>query len=102
MNFVVRIVKLKIAGFALKGHSFGGYSTLAGLAFTLDLFQVGIAGAPPSDIGRSAKYYYKFKQKLGEENNDYLLKQLVVDWDNKNLADHLGGKLQALDSKKDM
>ena len=32
------------------GHSFGGFSTLAGLTFTPDLFKVGIAGAPPADL----------------------------------------------------
>jgi len=32
------------------GHSFGGFSTLAGLSFTPDLFKVGVAGAPPADL----------------------------------------------------
>ncbi len=33
------------------GHSFGGYSTLLGLTFQPELFQVGVAGAPPADFG---------------------------------------------------
>lgn len=33
------------------GHSFGGYSTLLGLTFQPELFKVGVAGAPPSDLG---------------------------------------------------
>ena len=33
------------------GHSFGGYSTLQGLTFQPELFKVGVAGAPPSDLG---------------------------------------------------
>lgn len=33
------------------GHSFGGYSTLQGLTFQPELFKVGVAGAPPADLG---------------------------------------------------
>jgi acetyl esterase/lipase len=33
------------------GHSFGGYSTLLGLTFQPELFKVGVAGAPPADLG---------------------------------------------------
>jgi dienelactone hydrolase len=33
------------------GHSFGGFSTLNGVTFTPDLFKVGIAGAPPANLG---------------------------------------------------
>jgi dipeptidyl aminopeptidase/acylaminoacyl peptidase len=70
---------------AIVGHSFGAYSTLAGLAYTPDLFQVGFAGAPPHDIGRSAKYYYRFTKKNNQPFKEYFFKQLVVDWDNKAL-----------------
>jgi len=74
---------------ALIGHSFGAYSTLAGLAFTPDLFQVGFAGAPPHDIGRSARFYYRFSKKKNQPLKEYFLKQLVVDWDDKALmAEH--------------
>ncbi|WP_448547625.1 alpha/beta hydrolase family protein [Thalassotalea fusca] len=68
---------------AIIGHSFGGFSTLAGLTFTPDLFQVGFAGAPPTTMGRSAKYYFRFKEKIRKTHNDYFMKQLVVDWDDK-------------------
>lgn len=33
------------------GHSFGGYSVLAGLTFEPGLYKVGVAGAPPPDLG---------------------------------------------------
>ncbi len=33
------------------GHSFGGFSVLNGITFTPDLFKVGIAGAPPANLG---------------------------------------------------
>lgn len=32
------------------GHSFGGFSVLGALAFTPELFRVGVAGAPPADL----------------------------------------------------
>ena len=32
------------------GHSFGGFTTLGALAFTPELFQIGVAGAPPADL----------------------------------------------------
>ena len=38
------------------GHSFGGYSTLLGLTFQPDLFKVGVAGAPPADLGWSMQW----------------------------------------------
>lgn len=38
------------------GHSFGGYSTLLGLTFQPDLFKVGVAGAPPTDLGWSMRW----------------------------------------------
>ena len=38
------------------GHSFGGYSTLLGLTFQPDLFKVGVAGAPPADLGWSMRW----------------------------------------------
>jgi len=68
---------------AISGHSFGGFSVLAGLAFTPELFQVGFAGAAPTDMGRSARFLYKYRKKSRGMRNDYFLKQTVVDWDNK-------------------
>ncbi len=38
------------------GHSFGGYSTLVGLTFQPELFKVGVAGAPPADLGWSMRW----------------------------------------------
>jgi len=38
------------------GHSFGGYSTLLGLTFQPGLFKVGVAGAPPADLGWSMRW----------------------------------------------
>jgi len=68
---------------AIYGHSFGGFSTLAGLTFTPDLFQVGFAGAPPSHMGRSVKFYHRFQKKTFREVDTYYMKKLVVDWDDK-------------------
>lgn len=42
------------------GHSFGGYSTLLGLTFQPDLFKVGVAGAPPADLGWSMRWLVRF------------------------------------------
>ena len=70
---------------AVVGHSFGAYSVLAALAYTPDFFQVGFAGAPPHDIARSAKYYYRFTKQKNQFNPEYFMKQLVVDWDDKAL-----------------
>lgn len=67
---------------AIAGHSFGGFSVLAGLSFTPELFKVGFAGAPPSDIGRSMKKYAKFEKKNQRQSNAYAKLQLVVDWEN--------------------
>lgn len=38
------------------GHSFGGYSTLLGLTFQPELFKVGVAGSPPSDLGWTMRW----------------------------------------------
>ncbi|MGS2721547.1 alpha/beta hydrolase family protein [Paraglaciecola aestuariivivens] len=58
---------------AIYGHSFGGFSTLAALAFTPDLFKVGIAGAPPADIAQSVKL---LRQQA--KSDDQLFGQLTV------------------------
>jgi dipeptidyl aminopeptidase/acylaminoacyl peptidase len=41
---------------AMVGHSFGGFATLAGLSFTPNLFTMGFAGAPPSDLVHSIEH----------------------------------------------
>ncbi|WP_287595638.1 prolyl oligopeptidase family serine peptidase [Thermomonas sp.] len=38
------------------GHSFGGYSALLGVTFQPELFKVGVAGAPPTDLGWSMRW----------------------------------------------
>lgn len=48
---------------AIFGHSFGGFSTMAALAFTPDMFQVGIAGAPPPSLSKAVRYYVKRQDK---------------------------------------
>ncbi|NVJ97962.1 MAG: S9 family peptidase [Alphaproteobacteria bacterium] len=66
---------------AIFGHSFGGFSALGGVSFTPDLFQVGIAGAPPVDLSKSVKYFSdmdrspEFKYRLAN------FKKLTVDLD---------------------
>lgn len=67
----------------IAGHSFGGFSTLTALTFEPDVFKVGFAGAPPSHVGRSAKYFYRFKKKVFGEFKDHFMKELVVDWNDK-------------------
>ncbi|MEJ2791577.1 MULTISPECIES: prolyl oligopeptidase family serine peptidase [unclassified Pseudoxanthomonas] len=44
----------------IAGHSFGGYSTLLGVTFQPDLFKVGVAGAPPADMGWSMRWLYEY------------------------------------------
>ncbi|UTW54671.1 prolyl oligopeptidase family serine peptidase [Kordiimonas sp. SCSIO 12610] len=44
---------------AIFGHSFGGFSTMAALSFTPEMFQVGIAGAPPPSLTKTLEYYIK-------------------------------------------
>lgn len=67
----------------IAGHSFGGFSTLTALAFEPEMFQVGFAGAPPSHMGRSVKYYFRFIKKMSGELQEYRMKKLVVDWDDE-------------------
>ena len=58
------------------GHSFGGYSTLVGLTFQPDLFKVGVAGSPPSDLGWSMRWLVD----VGEQGDlpDRSLKQTLA------------------------
>ena len=55
---------------AVVGHSFGGFSVLGALAFTPDLFKVGVAGAPPVDLVKAIKNF-----KPDATNSDGLLRQ---------------------------
>jgi dipeptidyl aminopeptidase/acylaminoacyl peptidase len=61
------------------GHSFGGFSTLAALAFTPNLFKVGIAGAPPTDLAQSVKMLGLKKQNDRQQLKQITLKKLAVD-----------------------
>jgi dipeptidyl aminopeptidase/acylaminoacyl peptidase len=73
MNYVLSIGVGDRDKLAIHGHSFGGFSTITALAFTPDLFKVGIAGAPPSDIAQSVK---ALSQKA--QNDSQLVGQLTV------------------------
>ena len=74
---------------AAVGHSYGGFSTLGALAFTPDLFKVGFAGAPPSDIGRSARHFYRYNKMTQQPLREYFIKRHIVDYDDKAaFADH--------------
>ena len=44
---------------AIAGHSFGGFSVLGALAFSPELFKVGVAGAPPIDFNKTLIYAKK-------------------------------------------
>ncbi|PCI64655.1 MAG: hypothetical protein COB37_00895 [Kordiimonadales bacterium] len=55
---------------AVVGHSFGGFSVLGALAFTPDLFKVGVAGAPPVDLVMAIRNF-----KPDATNADGLLRQ---------------------------
>ncbi len=64
---------------AMFGHSFGGFSTLAALAFTPNLFKVGIAGAPPSNLANSIKQLSENKQNEEDKIWQIRLMKLGVD-----------------------
>lgn len=67
---------------AIYGHSFGGFSTLAGLAFTPELFKVGIAGAPPTDIAESVKLLMQQNQTDSDLVGQFKIQQLALDPNN--------------------
>lgn len=62
------------------GASFGGFSVLAGLAFTPDLFKVGVAAVPPASMSLG---YYLSRPGVQERNPALKaeLRQLIVDID---------------------
>jgi dipeptidyl aminopeptidase/acylaminoacyl peptidase len=65
---------------AIAGASFGGFSVLAGLAFTPELYEVGIAAVPPADMSDSAR---RLTSRPGAQHQDpaasALLRALLVD-----------------------
>jgi dipeptidyl aminopeptidase/acylaminoacyl peptidase len=68
---------------AIVGHSFGGFSVLAGLSFTPNLFQFGFAAAAPTDLSQSIEKYAIFeKHKRKTTSRAYFMKEQVVDWRN--------------------
>lgn len=64
---------------AIHGHSFGGFSTLTALAFTPELFKVGIAGAPPSDIAQSVKALSQKAQNDSQLVGQFTINNLALD-----------------------
>ncbi|MES2604226.1 MAG: prolyl oligopeptidase family serine peptidase, partial [Pseudomonadota bacterium] len=56
------------------GGSFGGFSVLNGLAFTPDLFKVGVASVPPAALGISL---VKLLNKPGELERDPSMKEMM-------------------------
>jgi dipeptidyl aminopeptidase/acylaminoacyl peptidase len=63
------------------GHSFGGYSTLLGLTFQPELFKVGVAGAPPADLGWSMRWLLRFGDQgdLPDRSLRQTLRALALD-----------------------
>lgn len=79
MNYVLSKGVGDPSKLAMFGHSFGGFSTLAALAFTPNLFKVGIAGAPPSDLANSIKQLSNNKQNDKDKIRQTRLMKLGVD-----------------------
>ncbi|WND01744.1 prolyl oligopeptidase family serine peptidase [Temperatibacter marinus] len=67
---------------AIFGHSFGGFSTMAALAFQPEMFQVGIAGAPPPSLSKAVKFLVKNQEKtsIGVLRKD-IMAELAVNID---------------------
>lgn len=74
------------------GHSFGGFSVLGGLAFTPELFRVGVAGAPPADMVDAIRYAEDAERTLEWKLRYANFKQLTVDPDDPVDVERLSGK----------
>ncbi len=63
------------------GHSFGGYSTLLGLTFQPELFKVGVAGSPPSDLGWAMRWLVESGDQgdLPDRSLQHMLRALSLD-----------------------
>jgi dipeptidyl aminopeptidase/acylaminoacyl peptidase len=63
------------------GHSFGGHSTLLGLTFQPELFKVGVAGAPPADLGWSMRWLLQSGEQgdLPDRSLRHTLRALSLD-----------------------
>jgi dipeptidyl aminopeptidase/acylaminoacyl peptidase len=85
---------------AIAGTSFGGFSVLSGLAFTPELYKVGIAAVPPADMGsalrqllshpdaehRDATAQAELTELLGDINNAADLERLFAQSPQASLA----------------
>jgi len=64
---------------ALVGHSFGGFSSLVGLAFTPERFNVAFAGAAPNNLAKTINYYLTQMPALLSEQRQSRYGHLMVD-----------------------
>lgn len=73
------------------GHSFGGYSALLGVTFQPDLFKVGVAGAPPADMGWSMRWLYESGNQGSRADRSLAatMRLLGLDLDQPASYDHL-------------
>ncbi len=76
---------------AITGHSYGGFMTLAAMLRYPDVFQVGVAGAPPTDWRNYDTIYTERYMRTPEENPEGYDKFSAVQ-----LASNLKGKLLLL------
>jgi acetyl esterase/lipase len=74
---------------AMVGHSFGGFSTLGALAFTPDLFKVGVAGAPPIDLAKAIKNFRDTETNSQGILRYEIFKELAVDLDDPDDVERL-------------
>ncbi|MEO1083317.1 MAG: prolyl oligopeptidase family serine peptidase [Acidobacteriota bacterium] len=70
----------------IMGHSFGGFSTLGGLAFTPKRFVAGIASAPPIDLVRAIRDLPEDELQSNGVPRRRVLAQLVGDLDDPEIA----------------
>ena len=69
------------------GASFGGFSAICGLTFTPKLFQVGVAAAPPSDLGKTMMLWDEDRDLFNGVLRNPALKASMVDpHDSKDMA----------------
>lgn len=65
------------------GASFGGFSVLGGLAFTPDLYSIGVAAIPPADMSNSLRQLLAYADVQQQDPaNIAQLRQLLGDIDN--------------------
>ena len=64
---------------AIMGGSFGGFSTLTGLTFSPDLYQVGIAMAPGTALTKTAEFFIKQADEKEKANVTKVFADRMVD-----------------------